>query len=78
MERLSKKCTAILVGALTCLAAGIGLAPRVEMAPLAMERQVSLKSAPTRRGANAAVGMMQGCAGGTSVSCHPQRYQPQL
>ncbi len=78
MERLSKKCTAILVGALTCLAAGIGLAPRVEMAPLGMERQVSLKSAPAGRGADAAVGMMQGCAGGASVSCHPQRSRPQL
>ncbi|WP_129127904.1 hypothetical protein [Geomonas oryzae] len=78
MERLSKKCTAILVGALTCLAAGIGLAPRVEMTPRGLERPASLATEVTGQGSDAANVMVQSCAGGVSMSCHPQRSRPQL
>ncbi len=78
MERLSKKCTAILVGALTCLAAGIGLAPRVEMTPRGLERPASLSTAATGQGADAANVMVQSCASGASMSCHPQRPRPRL
>lgn len=75
MERLSKKCTAILLGALTCLAAGIMLAPRVDMPQLGMERSAQKGAG---QGADAADLMMRSCAGGASLSCHPQRYQPRL
>lgn len=75
MERLSKRCMVICLGAVGCLGLAIAMAPRVERAPVPLER---LEMAPSAHGAAGGYRPVQNCTGGESVNCHTRGNQAGL
>jgi len=81
MEKLSKKCLAICVGALACLITAIAVAPAgpgITRLPnyQELDREFAKLSGPTKvtpsgvRPAGVCYQPVQNCTGGDSVNCH--------